>query len=170
MGANLGHPLRALDLAAAQIGQLGEVVAHSSVYRNAALGRVRQPDFFNAAVCIRWAASPASLVAELLKVERQLGRRRRERWGPRTIDLDLLWIEGWQLDRRDATVPHPRLLQRAFALIPLCEVAPDAVEPRSGRPYASLRSGVLGQSLYRVAASHPWAAPLPSMDTRPAGW
>jgi 2-amino-4-hydroxy-6-hydroxymethyldihydropteridine diphosphokinase len=166
----LGQPLQALGRAASLIAELTEIVGHSSVYRSAAMGRVQQPDFFNAAVCVRWSASPARLIAELLGIERRMGRHRAERWGPRTLDLDLLWVEARSLEQRDARVPHPRLLERAFALVPLCEVAPDAREPRSGRPYASLGVSPRGQSLYRVAASHPWAGALRSMDTRPAGW
>ncbi len=72
----------------------------------------------------------------MLDVERRLGRERRERWGARTLDLDLLWIDGTVVDTPSLTVPHPELLRREFALRPLLDVAPDAVDPRDGAPLA----------------------------------
>jgi 2-amino-4-hydroxy-6-hydroxymethyldihydropteridine diphosphokinase len=91
--------------------------------------------FLNAAIRLSTSLDPAGLLAALLGIEQKLGRVRRERWGPRTIDLDILWIEGTVVDSGDLTVPHPELRRRAFALRPLLEVAPQAADPRDGTPY-----------------------------------
>jgi 7,8-dihydro-6-hydroxymethylpterin-pyrophosphokinase len=89
------------------------------------------------------------------------------------LDLDLLWIAGLRLDRADLTLPHPRLAQRAFALLPLCDVAPEAREPRFGRPYTRFTRDVLGQRLRAIRAPAPWLdadCAVPSMDSSRRGW
>ena len=73
----------------------------------------------------------------MLAIEARLGRVRAERWGPRVLDLDLLWIDGLAIDTPRLVVPHPRLSERAFALVPLLELVPDARDPRTGAPYAA---------------------------------
>ena len=83
--------------------------------------------------------SPLALLDALLAIERDLGRTREDdtiRWGPRTIDLDVLWIDGVSVDDPRLLVPHPRMHERAFALVPLLDVAPGARDPRTGEPYA----------------------------------
>ncbi len=97
-----------------------------------------QPDYLNAAVRIAAPSDLEPVLAVLLAIERRAGRVRRaeERWGSRTIDLDILWAEGVVLSSPTLTVPHPRLTERAFALCPLLEVAPFAVDPRTGLPFA----------------------------------
>jgi 2-amino-4-hydroxy-6-hydroxymethyldihydropteridine diphosphokinase len=112
--------------------------AVSSVYETRAVGPA-QADFLNAALRVAFVGTPGELLRLALDVERQLGRVRRERWGPRVIDLDVLWIQGVKVESGDLVVPHPRLLERRFALAPLTDVAPDAVDPRTG---ASLRDAL----------------------------
>jgi 2-amino-4-hydroxy-6-hydroxymethyldihydropteridine diphosphokinase len=75
------------------------------------------------------------LLDELLAIERRLGRVRKERWGPRNIDLDILWIDGLVVDTPRLVVPHPSLRERAFALVPMLELVPDAADPRTGERY-----------------------------------
>ncbi len=77
-------------------------------------------------MCVEYMKSPRELLDSLLAIERDLGRTRDTKWGPRTIDLDILWIEGVAIDEAGLVVPHPRLAERAFALAPLLDVAPDA--------------------------------------------
>jgi 2-amino-4-hydroxy-6-hydroxymethyldihydropteridine diphosphokinase len=156
LGANLCRPLEALTEATRQIAEFAPIRAYSRVYQSAPVGPRHQPDFLNAAVRIETSLDPVALVAILLRIERRLGRVRRERWGPRVLDLDVLWMAGIRLGRKDVTVPHPLLEQRAFALLPLCEVAPEAHEPRFGRPYTSSTRDVLGQRLRPVRAPRPW--------------
>jgi 2-amino-4-hydroxy-6-hydroxymethyldihydropteridine diphosphokinase len=117
---------RALDALALTPGAGVERV--SQVYVTAPVGPVPQPEFFNAAALVTWAGSPHALLDALLAIEASLGRVRdpEQRFGPRTIDLDVLYIEGVTLSDERLTVPHPRLLERAFALVPLLEVLPDA--------------------------------------------
>lgn len=142
LGSNLGSREATLRAAIALLGL--EVVATSRLYRTPPLGPP-QPEFSNAAVRVRTDLPPGALLAELQRVEAQLGRVRRVRWGPRTIDLDLLWWEGGVVDEPGLTVPHPGLLDRAFALAPLLDVAPElpfaarlaALEPVTARPWTN---------------------------------
>ncbi len=135
LGANLGDRLEALRTAARALGEMAPVESASRVYETAPVGPA-QPDFLNAAVLVRWGGSPEALLDGLLAIERRLGRERREKWGPRTIDLDVLWIEGLSYASERLVVPHPLLRERAFAVIPLLDVVPGAVDPETGEAYA----------------------------------
>jgi 2-amino-4-hydroxy-6-hydroxymethyldihydropteridine diphosphokinase len=144
LGANLGDRRATMESAIAAIDSLPTVniVGRSSVWRTAPVGGPPQPDFYNAALAVRSLSSPEELLHELLAIEARLGRVRSERDAPRIIDLDLLWREGAPLRVRRpgapaVELPHPRLHQRAFALAPLLEVAPDATDP-TGRPYTAI--------------------------------
>jgi 2-amino-4-hydroxy-6-hydroxymethyldihydropteridine diphosphokinase len=134
LGANVGDRLGAMRAAVGELGRTGVVVARSRVYETEPVGPA-QPRFLNAAVLLVWKGTPEELLRELLDVEARLGRVRSERWGPRVIDLDLLWAEGVVVERAELTVPHPGLRERAFALVPLLDVAPDAHDPRTGEAY-----------------------------------
>ena len=137
LGANLGDRLAALRAASARIGELGVVRARSRVYETAPVD-APPPSYFNAALAIETKLTPEELMRALLAIEASMGRVRAEKNGPRTIDLDLLWIEGVARSSEELTVPHPRLTERAFALGPLLEVVPDARDPVSGRRYAEV--------------------------------
>jgi 2-amino-4-hydroxy-6-hydroxymethyldihydropteridine diphosphokinase len=131
LGGNLGDRIANLRAAVEAIDRVEgvRVVARSAVYETAPVGPP-QPAYLNAAIAIETTLTPRALLLALLDVERALGRERRERWGPRTIDLDILTIDGVTVNEPDLVVPHPRLVERAFAIVPLLEVAPDA-------PYAA---------------------------------
>lgn len=142
LGANLGACVATLRSAIAMLaGRPGvRLVAQSALYDTAPIGPP-QPRYRNAAVRIVVEESPESLLDSLLSIERAHGRVRRadERWGPRTLDLDLLLFGSERRDTETLTLPHPRLLSRAFALAPLADVAPelalaDALEALGGRP------------------------------------
>ena len=135
LGSNLGDRLATLRTAAERVAQLAPLVGRSHVWESSPIGGPEQPDFLNAAILIESHEAPLSLLDALLGVEAELGRVRGVRNGPRTIDLDLLWIEGRTLDHPRLVVPHPRLHLRAFALAPLLELVPGAVDPRTGAPY-----------------------------------
>jgi len=130
LGSNLGD--REATLRAA-IAALPGVVAVSELRETDPVGVTEQPAFLNGAVALETDLSPRELLETLLAVERELGRQRRERWGPRTIDLDLLVYGSETVDEPGLTVPHPRLHERRFALEPLAEIAPRLVIPGRGR-------------------------------------
>ena len=130
VGANLGD--REATIRAA-LAALPDVVAVSELRETAPVGVVDQPPFLNGAAALETELSPRELLDVLLEVERRLGRERRERWGPRTIDLDLLLHGDDVVDEPGLTVPHPRLHERRFALEPLLDLDPDLVVPGRGR-------------------------------------
>ena len=117
------------------------VVAVSSLYRTAPVGGVEQADFLNAAALLGCGLDPVALLERLLAVEQLHGRTRDVQWGPRTLDLDILWYVDMALAAPGLTIPHPRLHERRFALQPLVEVAPTAIDAH-GTPYAEILSGL----------------------------
>ena len=136
-GANLGDRLAAMRAALTALAAVARVERTSHVYETAPVGPP-QPPYLNAAVLVAWEGSPEALLDALLAIEAALGRvRGAERFGPRTLDLDVLWIEGLAVDGERLVVPHPRLRERAFAVVPLLEVAPDARDPRTGERYVA---------------------------------
>jgi 2-amino-4-hydroxy-6-hydroxymethyldihydropteridine diphosphokinase len=135
-GANLGDRLTTMRAAARELATVAALEATSHVYATAAVGPP-QPDYLNAVALVRTSEPPDKLLDALLSIERRLGRVRAEKWGPRTIDLDLLWIEATVVETARLVVPHPRLRERAFALVPLLEVVPDARDPRTGQIYVA---------------------------------
>ena len=135
LGANLGDRAatltRAIDLLGERPGI--DVVAVSSFRETDPVGYLDQPRFLNAAVAIETSLAPTALLATLLEVERELGRvREGPRYGPRTVDLDLLLMDDLVLDEPGLELPHPRLHERAFALEPLAELDPALVVPGHG--------------------------------------
>lgn len=161
LGANQGDPERTFRRAALECRHLGRVVAGSRLFAGPALtlpGSPPQPDYVNAALLLEGVkACPRDLVSALLGIEQRLGRVRSVRWAARTLDLDLLYA-GMTFSRDElATVPHPRLGERAFALRPLLDVWPLATNPFDGRPYRELLDG-LGPDALRVIGGTEWAA------------
>ena len=140
IGSNLGdregHLSRALDLLAAEEGI--EIVAVSVLRETEPVGPVEQGPFLNGAVQVQTDLAPRELLERLLDVEQRLGRARAERFGPRTIDLDLLLYGDEVIDEPGLTLPHPRLHERRFALEPLAELAPDLFVPGRGQVSALL--------------------------------
>jgi 2-amino-4-hydroxy-6-hydroxymethyldihydropteridine diphosphokinase len=129
LGANLGDPVRQLARAVERLREVVEVEAVSSVYRTEPVGHREQPDFHNLVVRGRTALAPHDLLARAQEIERELGRVRTFTNAPRSIDLDLLACGERVLDTPDLVLPHPRMHQRAFVLVPLAEVAPEWRHP-----------------------------------------
>jgi 2-amino-4-hydroxy-6-hydroxymethyldihydropteridine diphosphokinase len=131
LGGNVGDVRATLDEAVARFadGRAVTLLARSSDYLTPPWGVEDQPPFVNLAVTVETALSPRALLTRALDVERALGRDRStgERWGPRPIDIDLLAYDDLTLDEPGLTLPHPRLFERAFVLVPLTEIAPERV-------------------------------------------
>ena len=138
MGANLGSaagpPEATLAAALRSLGSLGRVTARSRLYSTAPVGVTEQPRFVNAAVALATELEARDLLAGLLAIERAFGRNRaiEVRNGPRTLDLDILLFGDEIVHEAELEIPHPRLFERAFALIPLDEIAPDLRDPNTG--------------------------------------
>lgn len=137
LGGNVGDAAATLRAAFAELDALPDtrLLRVSRLYRTPAWGVEDQPDFVNAAAMLETGLSAQDLLTGLLEIERAHGRERAEdrRWGPRTLDLDLLLYADATIDEPGLHVPHPRLHLRAFALRPLVEIAPDAAIPGVGR-------------------------------------
>jgi len=151
LGANLGDRAANLVDALERIRVLGRVVASSSVYETAPQGMVDQEPFYNAVVVVETDLDPVELVGRLLDIEREMGRMRGRRWGPRLIDLDLILHGDHSIRTPSVEVPHPRYRLRRFVLEPLVEVWPDARDP-DGTPVADLLGAVSDQMVAPVAA------------------
>ncbi|HBG50219.1 2-amino-4-hydroxy-6-hydroxymethyldihydropteridine diphosphokinase [Candidatus Macondimonas diazotrophica] len=143
LGSNRLNPVRQMSHALTALGQLPRtrLRAVSAYYVSAPVGCRAQAPFVNAVAALETALRPMTLLRALQRIERQQGRRRgRKRWGPRPLDLDLLLYAGQRIRTVRLQVPHPRLLQRAFVLRPLCEIAPGiGVPPHRARLRARLR-------------------------------
>jgi 2-amino-4-hydroxy-6-hydroxymethyldihydropteridine diphosphokinase len=138
LGANLGDPIATLNEAKMRLGRLGAITAVSALYRTPPWGVLEQPPFVNAALALETALDPDALLAALKALERDLGRVASERWGPRAIDLDILDVEGVRRNDPHLTIPHQRLLERAFALVPLAEIEPAFAAARDALAQADL--------------------------------
>lgn len=134
LGSNLGDSQQILQAALVTLHAppTVELVARSSVYQTVAIGPV-QPDVLNACALITTTLSPQHLLSRLLQIEQSFGRVRRQRWGPRTLDLDLIFYDQLCLTEPNLHIPHPRLRERAFVLVPLAEIAPGWLDPVSGQ-------------------------------------
>jgi 2-amino-4-hydroxy-6-hydroxymethyldihydropteridine diphosphokinase len=152
LGSNLGDRRALLAEAVRALSALGTLGRVSPLYETAPVGPP-QPMFLNAALSLTTELLPLALLDALLDVERRLGRVRLERWGPRLVDLDILWIAGAAFDSPRLTVPHPELRRRAFALRPLLDVRPDATDPRDGVSYLDVLAGLGGDSPVEIAES-----------------
>ena len=151
LGGNLGDPAASMATALRLLDadESTRVIAVSSLYRTPPWGKLDQPDFLNAAAEISTALAPRALLDLCLEAERKLKRVREERWGPRLIDIDILVFGDRIIHETGLEVPHPRMLERAFVLAPLAEIAPEFVIPGRG-PAAALLSALGAQRVDRL--------------------
>ncbi len=142
LGSNLGEREAMIRLALDDLARLPStrLVRASSLYDTEPVGEVDQPNFLNAVAQIDTELTARQLLWNLQLIERRLGRVRTQRWGPRTIDLDLLLYGNLVVEEPDLKVPHPELSQRSFVLVPLVELDPLLVHPVSGETLLSLLS------------------------------
>lgn len=134
LGGNLGDAVETVRAAIHALGELPDTqrIAASSLYRTAPVGYLDQPDFINAVVWLRTALPAHVLLQAIQSLELAAGRERSFQDAPRTLDLDVLLYGQQQMDTPDLSVPHPRMHQRGFVLIPLAEIAPDLLIPGQG--------------------------------------
>jgi 2-amino-4-hydroxy-6-hydroxymethyldihydropteridine diphosphokinase len=141
LGGNLADPQVQVERGMDALAGLPEtrLLRRSGLYRSAPWGRPDQPEFINAVAVLDTRLAPRHLLDALLAIERQFGRERdNTRWGPRVLDLDILVYADLELDEPGLHLPHPHLCERAFALMPLCEIAPKLNIPAQGRADALL--------------------------------
>ena len=148
LGSNLGDRAAYLLLGLSALSRLPEtrLLRLSPVYETDPVGPP-QPPYLNMVAELETELSPKGLLAEMLRVEKALGRERRERWGPRTLDLDLLLYGDLVLEEEGLSVPHPRLHERAFVLVPLLDLLPEGRHPLLGQSFAELLASLDASSV-----------------------
>lgn len=148
LGSNLGNRERHLERGRRGLERLGRIVSMSSWYETEPIGGPEQDPYLNAVIVLDTDLSPTEMLDGLLAIERREGRVRAERWGPRTLDLDLLLYGDEEIDQPGLTVPHPEMTHRRFVLEPLLEAWPDAALP-DGTPLQGFLAGVEAQGASR---------------------
>ncbi len=143
LGSNLGDSIAILEAAIKALEKMPgiEIIIVSSWYETKAIGPP-QPNYINGCVSVRTEQKPHSLLQILLEIEKEFGRIRREKWGPRTLDLDLLLYDDLILETPTLQIPHPRIRERAFVLAPLAEIESSWIEPVSGKTIKELLKAV----------------------------
>ena len=151
LGSNLQQPLHQLLKAFDALSALPrtQMLARSSLYRSAPVGKTDQPDFVNAVAALRTGLAPGELLQAVLQLEAQQGRVRSQPNAPRTLDLDLLLFDAQIIHQPGLDVPHPRMHERAFVLMPLAELDPKLIIPGRGA-VAELLARVAGQDVTRI--------------------
>lgn len=142
LGTNLGDRFANLQAAIAALPPAVRVIAQSPVYETPPWGLTAQPAFLNMVLKGQTALAPVDLLKHLKHLETELGRLPAVRWGPRRIDMDILFYDNLILDTPELTIPHPHLHERAFVLVPLADLEPGLVHPVLGVPIHRLRSAV----------------------------
>jgi len=154
LGSNIGDREAHLREAIARLESAGHVVAVSSFYETEPVEFTQQPWFLNGVVALDTTKMPRQLLAALLRIEREMGRRRVQKKGPRTIDIDILLFGNTVMDSAELTIPHPAMHERRFVLQPLAEIAPDARHPVFGKTIQELREALpKGQAVRRISRS-----------------
>jgi 2-amino-4-hydroxy-6-hydroxymethyldihydropteridine diphosphokinase len=130
LGTNLGVPLDNLEKAKQLIQEnAGDILQSSSIYKTAAWGNMQQPDFYNLVLGIKSTRTPHQLLEEVLAIEILMGRQRLEKWGPRIIDIDILFFHQTISNTAELKLPHPGIPERKFTLKPMTEIAPSFWHP-----------------------------------------
>lgn len=130
LGSNMGNSIQFFANARTHIeNELGAILVSSSIYQTAAWGKTDQPDFMNQVVKVTCDLAPEEVLQTILAIEKKLGRERAEKWAARTIDIDILFYDLMIINHDNLVIPHPFLQERAFALAPLAELAPNLEHP-----------------------------------------
>ncbi|WP_026897998.1 2-amino-4-hydroxy-6-hydroxymethyldihydropteridine diphosphokinase [Daejeonella oryzae] len=133
LGSNLGDSKKYLSDAVQILeNRVGKVLKLSSLYQTESWGKTNQPDFINQVISLETNLEPRKLLEEILSIENELGRKRVEKWGSRTIDIDILFFGNRIVEEEGLIIPHPLLHTRRFTLMPLCQLEPDLIHPVLG--------------------------------------
>lgn len=139
LGGNLGNTREIFEGAYPLIEKkIGKISVYSSIYQTEAWGPILQADFLNQVLLVNTSLKAEACLAEMLEIEREFGRERKERWGPRTLDLDILYYGDQVIAESDLSIPHPRIAERKFILTPLAEIAPTFTDPASRKTMVAL--------------------------------
>ena len=129
LGSNIGDTEKNLRKAVEALRKRGTIAGASSLYRTEPVGFVNQPWFLNQVICLETKLSPENLLKETQQIENSLGRERTVRWGPRTLDIDILLYNNLVLEIKELAIPHPRMHERRFILAPFAEIVPQETHP-----------------------------------------
>lgn len=144
LGGNLGNTREIFEGAYPLIEKkIGKISVYSSIYQTQAWGPIPQADFLNQVLLVNTSLKAEACLAEILEIEREFGRERKERWGPRTLDLDILYYGDKVIAESDLSIPHPRIAERKFILTPLAEIAPTFTDPASRKTMVTLLADCL---------------------------
>ena len=153
LGSNVGDREANLHRAISRLGAIGKIQATSSFYETEPVEFAAQPWFLNCAVALETEKMPKQLLSSIARIEQEMGRRREQKKGPRTIDVDILLFGSAVINSKDLTIPHPGLHQRRFVLEPLSEIAPEQRHPLFKCTIRELRDALPpGQSVHKVNA------------------
>jgi 2-amino-4-hydroxy-6-hydroxymethyldihydropteridine diphosphokinase len=142
LGSNVGDREAQLRDALTRLAAIGRVVAVSSFYETEPVEFTRQPWFLNCAVALETSKTPRELIAAILRIEEDMGRRRLQKKGPRSIDIDILLVGSLVVEEPELTIPHPAMHQRRFVLEPLAEIAPEVLHPVLNKTIRELRDAL----------------------------
>lgn len=151
LGSNLGDRAGNIKEALRRLSEIPGIKVEkvSSLYETEPMGLLEQPNFINAVAKIKTNLSPTDLLAAVLKIEHGIGRVRTVRWGPRIIDIDILMYNNVSINTPELIIPHPRMQERAFVMIPLYEIAPD-LRLQDGRGIREAVESLRGQTVHKI--------------------
>jgi len=156
LGSNLGERLNNISETIRLLSRYGKIIKASAVYETEPVGGIAQPLFLNSVLAYDFPSSPFELLSHIHKIENHLGRIRGERFGPRTIDIDILFFGELIIDSPALKIPHPELIKRLFVLTPLMEIAPSLLHPLEGSSIKDIYNNIYENNYYckRYADPH----------------